>query len=103
MGSAFLWTPGLMNENYAIPKRASHRGHGGHREGIRMGIRFLWTPGLMGENYAIPKRASHRGHGVTEGGLGWDPLFVDAGAYGRELCDSEESIAQRSRRPQRRD
>ena len=40
---------------------------------------------------------------VTEGDSGGDSLFVDAGGFWRELCESGESIAQRSRRSQRGD
>jgi hypothetical protein len=44
---------GACERELADLKRASHRGHGGHRGGIRLGIRFFWTPGLMSENSRI--------------------------------------------------
>jgi hypothetical protein len=40
---------------------------------------------------------------ATEGGLGLgDPLFVNIVACERELCDSEQSIAQRSQTKRRK-
>ncbi len=46
---------------------------------------------------------------VTEGGFGLgdpllvgDPLFVNTGGFWREMCESGESIAQRSRRKRNR-
>jgi hypothetical protein len=53
-------TPRLVGENQA-EKKASHRGHRGHREGMAVGLEMLaGTSRLVGENQAKERHKFNR-------------------------------------------
>ncbi len=63
------WTPRLLGGNCTNRGKASHRGHRGHREGIKIGPvnQSQWTPRLLGGNCTNRGKASHKGHGGFNG------------------------------------
>ena len=79
---------------------ASHRGHGGHGGGIRGKPLALVDTATAGREPQIGK-ASHKGHGGHGGGNKREVAGVGGHRDCRARTTNWESIAQRSRRPQR--